>query len=1176
MNHTSWMSFSRTAMAAAVAVVVAAPAMAQNTSAGLSGRVLGGDGKPVAGATVTVLHVESGSSTSTTTDSEGRYLARGLRVGGPFTVTFAKGGVTSKREGVFLQLAETASLDGQIGAPVAGSSTIVITGRASDKFNNSSMGAGTNLGQRELNSLASIQRSLTDYARTDPRLSQTDKERGEISAAGQNTRFNSITIDGVTTNDTFGLESNNLPTIKQPISIDAIQSVQVNLSNYDVTQKGYTGANINAVTKSGTNEFKGSIYYVWRDDQLVGKRYNRTNQSYFDAPVFEENTKGFTLGGPIIKDTLFFFASYEEFKSSRTSPDFGPVGAANTNVGISQSAVDQAISIAKTTWNFDAGASTVPQGLQVNVKDTLLKLDWNINDNHRANLRYTKTKQDEPFIVGFSATGLSLSSWWYNQAKTVEAVVGQWFADWTPTLSTELKISKRDYDSVPTQVNGTRLPAIGLRFNGPADAGQPAFNTGNRFLNLGTENSRQRNVLRTETTDIYAGANWTLGAHELKFGLDYATNDVYNAFLQNVNGNYTFACEANSAAAPVSYSFGTVTACPTATTAGTYTSTAGVAGLPMTAAQRELAVLENFRRGLPSAFSVQSPLAGKTLDDAVAIWKYTNTGLFLQDNFKVSNDFSLMAGVRVDQQGVPTKPLFNDVAAAPTVAGSVTGPTTVIRNSGGFGVDNTNTLDGNTLVQPRLGFNWNLSTPERRAQLRGGFGLFQGAAANVWLSNPFSNTGKAVATYSCTSFGNCRTAGPAVAPSTVGTQVVFNPNPNAQPTLTNAPPAPNIDFVSSDLEQPSVWKANLAFESELPELPVVGRLTVGAEWLHTKVNTGIYYQNLNLGGATATGPDGRPLFYTPQTYSRACWSGSSFSTTGVCANSRIRALSNANFNNAIIARKTSQGGGDAITLSISQPVSSGLSWSMAYTKTTAKEVSPLTSSTSNSNWNGKNSFDPNEDVLQNSNYLIKDRINGSLSWSKAFVGNYRTSVGVFYEGRRGKPYSWTFINDMNGDGIGGNDLMYIPTGPGDSKVVFRGADGSVGTAAAATAESQFWTVVNENPALANAKGGVVGRNNSFAPWVNNFDVRISQELPGFMSGHKASFSFDILNFGNLLNKKWGRIDEVAFPSRRSFVNFNGLENGAYVYSMGSVTDFTTRQAAGESQWAVQMTVKYSF
>ena len=1148
MIREDWMGFSRTALAVAVAIVASAPALAQNTTSGIGGTVTGADGKPVAGASVTIVHVESGSANSVTTDAAGRYSARGLRAGGPYTVTISKGGQTEKKEGLTLSLAESFSYDVRLGAAAE---VVTVTGRGgSDQFSKSSMGAGTHIGARELSTLASIQRNLQDYARTDPRLAQTDKERGEISAAGQNTRYNSITIDGVTTNDTFGLEANNLPTIKQPISIDAIQSVQVNLSNYDVTQKGYTGANINAVTKSGTNKLAGSLYYVWRDDNLVGDRYNRTTDSYFPAPSFKEDTKGFTLGGPIIEDKLFFFASYEEFKSSRTSPDFGPLGSSRTNVGITQSAIDQAISIARSTWNMDMGSSTVPDGLAVGVKDTLLKLDWNISDQHRANLRYTKTVQGEPNIVGFSGTGLSLSSWWYNQAKSIESVVGQWFADWTPDLSTELKISKRNYDSQPTPVNGARLPAIGLRFSGAVEGSPAGVNANNRFLNMGTELSRHFNVLSTETTDLYAGATWNVGAHELKFGLDYAANDVYNAFLQNVNGNYTFGCELGT------YSFGRV---------GTGAGAVAADCNALTAAQRDLAVLENFRAGKPSAYTVQAPRTGRTLDDAVAIWSYANTGVFLQDNFKLSPKLSVMVGLRMDQQSVPTAPLYNEAAAAPTVAGSVTG-NTVVRNSGGFGLNNSSTLDGNTLAQPRVGFNWDLGNADRRMQLRGGFGLFQGAAANVWLSNPFSNTGIAVAQLTCTSYSNCATANN-------GGQVIFSPNPATQPGLAGTPPAPNIDFLSPGLKQPSVWKANLGFETELPVLPVVGGLVATVEWLHTKTQSGIYYQNLNLGGATATGADGRPLFYTPQTYAQACWSGSSFSTTGACAGSRNRALSNPNFNNALLAKETKLGGGDAITLGISKPNQGGLGWGLAYTKTTAKEVSPLTSSTSNSNWNGKNSFDPNEEVLQNSNYLIKDRISANLSWSKAFVGNYRSSVGVFYEGRRGKPYSWTYINDLNGDGIGGNDLMYIPSAPGSGEVTFRAS----GTETSAQVEARFWDVVNGNPGLSAAKGGVVGRNNNFAPWVNNFDVRLSQELPGFAKDHKVSFTLDILNFGNLLNKKWGRINEIGFPSNRSFVNFNGLDaNGKYIYSMGSTEDLVTRQASGESQWALQATLRYAF
>jgi len=1143
MRHDDWLgAFPRHALAAAAMVVMAAPALAQNTTSAVGGQVTGADGAPLAGASVSIVHVESGSTSNVTTDAQGRYLARGLRPGGPYTITVTRGANTERREGVMLTLAETLALDLQLGT----SAVVTVTGRSiSDKFNSSNMGAGTNIGARELAAGASIQRNLQDYARTDPRLAQTDKERGEISAAGQNTRYNSITIDGVTTNDTFGLEANNLPTLKQPISIDAIQSVQVNLSNYDVTQRGYTGANINAVTKSGTNEFKGSLYYVWRDEWHTGQRYNRTNESYSDTPAFKDYTVGFTLGGPIVKDRLFFFGSYEEYKSSRNSPAFGPLGAPLTNVGITQPSIDQAIGIARNTWGFDAGSQVIPQGLQLVVKDTLLKLDWNISDDHRANIRYTKTEQTEPRIEGFSTTALSLSTWWWNQIKTIETVVGQWFADWTPNFSTELKLSQRDYDSVP--VYPARLPSVGLRFSGALPPGSPAgVSANNRFLNIGTENSRHFNELRTKTTDVYAGATWNLGAHEVKFGADYAKNEIFNAFLQNVFGNYTFGCE------PGTYSFGTIADC----------NAAGV-----TSAQRDQATLENFQRGLPSSYTLQTALAGRVLNDAVAIWEYANTGLFVQDTFKVAPSFNLMFGVRLDQLSVPTRPIFNAGAAAPRVAGSVTGANTVARDTGGFGRDNTVTLDNTELVQPRIGFNWKLGGEERRMQLRGGFGLFQGAAANVWLSNPFSNTGAAVTTFSCTTFQACN--GNSNSLATLPSR--FNPNPDAQVAPPGTPPAPNIDFLSPGMEQPSVWKANLAFEAELPELPVVGRLTASAEWLHTKTKSGIYYQHLNLGDPTRIGPDGRQLFWMPQSYSAACWSGSNLLTTGACAGGRDRALSNASWGrNVLLAEKTTQGGGDSITLALSKPGGTmGVGWSLAYTRATAKEVSPLTSSTSGSNWGNRNIFNPNEEVLQNSNYLTKERVNANLTWSAALIGDrYRTTFGLFYEGRRGKPYSWTYINDMNGDGQGGNDLMYIPSAPGSGEVEFRGG---------AAEEARFWEIVDGNPQLASAKGGVVGRNNAYAPWVNNFDVRVSQEIPGFTAKHKAAVIFDILNFGNLLNKKWGRIDEIGFPSNRSFVNYNGINaNGRYVYSLGSLEDYTTRQTNGESQWAMQITLRYEF
>lgn len=1141
MTNSKWgMGFARTAVCVAVAMATA-PVLAQNTTSAIGGRITAADGKPVGGAVVTIVHIESGSSSRVVADGEGRYNARGLRVGGPYRITIASGAATQTREDVFLPLAETLALDVTLGAAVTSLGAVSVTGAVvNNKFNNSTMGAGTQLGTKELNAYASIQRNLQDYARLDPRVSQTDKERGEISVAGQNSRYNSITIDGVTTNDTFGLEANNLPTAKQPISIDAIQSVQINVSNYDVTQKGYTGANINAVTKSGTNEFKGSVYYVFRDDKLVGERYNRTNDTYADAPPFEETTKGFTLGGPIIKDKLFFFASYEELKSTRNAPDFGPIGDSKTNVAITPAAMQAAADIARTTYGFDAGTFSIPAGSELLVKDTLLKLDWSINDNHRASVRYSKTEQGEPIFPGIANNALSLNSYWYSQEKKLETVVGQWFADWTDTFSTELKVSKRDYESAPA--NNANLPAIGLNFINALQPGLPANTPNSRFLNFGTELSRHFNELATKTNDVYLAGNLSLGAHDLKFGADVSKNEIFNAFLQNTKGNYTFRCINSSAT--FTYSFGAIN-CATAT-----------------AAQIEQATLENFRIGRPFSYQVQIPAAGKTINDGAATWNLTNTGVFLQDTWAVNKQLTLTAGVRVDTQSTGDKPIFNAAAAAPVVAGNAA---TNTRQSGGFGLDNSVTIDGEQLVQPRVGFNFNLDPAnKRRAQVRGGFGLFQGAAASVWLSNPYSNTGVATRVVGC--------GGNFAACASTGGQ--FSPDPNNQPTnFPGTTPAANVDFVDKSLSQPSVWKANLAFDTELPWYGLVA----GAEWLYTKNKQAIYYQNLNLGTVTRTGTDGRELYYNANGYNTNCWTATGTTNAGGagCGGAvTARSLSNAAFNNVLLARGTTQGGGNSLTLSLSQQPTSNFGWSAAYTRATSKEVSPLTSSTSNSNWGGRSIFNPNEEVSANSAYLVRDRVNAAVNWSKAFYGNYRTTVGLFYEGRKGKPYSWTFNNDLNGDGQGGNDLMYIPTAPGSGEVIFAGG---------AADEAAFWNIVSANPELNSSRGGVVKRNGSFAPFVNSFDLRLSQEVPGFLPKHKGVVTLDFLNVGNMLNKKWGRIDEVGFQSAggsaRSFVNFKGIDpaTGKYIYAtMPAVEDLTTRQAKGESQWAVQVTVRYEF
>ncbi|WP_051293484.1 TonB-dependent receptor [Pseudoduganella violaceinigra] len=1144
MNHKR---LRLTQIAFSLSLVFAAPAFAQNTTSAIGGRISASDGKPAAGATVQVLHVESGSVNTVTTDAEGRYVARGLRAGGPYTIIITKNGVSEKRENVFVELAETAAVDATIGQAMQ---TVTIAGSSAaraEKFNKSTQGTVTSITAADLEIQGSIQRSLQDYARMDPRVSQTDKERNEISVAGQNSRFNSLTIDGVAVNDTFGLEGSGSPFAKQPISIDAIQSSQINVANYDVTQKGYTGANINAVTKSGTNKFKGSVYTVFRNQDMSGDRYNASTDSYSKPADSKTTTNGMTFGGPIIKDKLFFFTNYEKYKSSLSSPAYGPLGSSLTNVGVTTDSIAQAKSIALNKWGMDGGTEVVTPA-QMNVTDKLVKVDWNINDDHRMMVRWSKTVQSEPIFAGFDNNSLSLSSNWYTQGKTLETKVAQVFSDWTPNFSTEIKWSRRDYDSVPT-LNAVQ-PAVSLNFTGANPAGTPAsVSTNGRFLRMGTDFSRQRNVLGTKTDDIYVGANWNLGSHELKFGADMNKNEVNNIFLQNVYGNYTFSC---------------VSGLP-------YTFLGGASATAANCSNNDMmtkAVLENFSRGRPSSFSVQIPAAGRSFDDAIAHFTLKDTGIFVQDTWTVTDRLTVNAGLRVDMADINERPTQNSAVAAAYVAGN---PVGTVRATGGFGLDNTNTIDGQKLWQPRAGFNYKVDH-ERPTQIRGGAGLFQGVAMSVWMANPYQNNGVATRTVVCSS-----------STTACGDNNIFNPDVNKQPTsLPGSAGQANVDALAKGFRQPSVWKANLAFDHELPWDNIV----FTAEWLSLRTKDGLYYQNLNLGEPTRYGMDGRALYYTNVAYKPECWSATgtmltnngSKPTDPQCSGARAKALSNANFGNVLVATNTKEGHSNLATLSLSRPLIGGYGWSMSYTYTDAKEVSPLQASTSGSTYGARGSFNPNEDTTANSQYLVRDRFAALVNFRKAFFGNYRTTFGLNYEGRSGKPYNWTFNNDANGDGISSNDLMYIPRAPGSGDVIFAGD-----TAASHANEDKFWATVDQYRSLRNAKGGVVKRGDSYAPWTNNFDLRIGQEIPGFMSGHKGLFRLDIMNFGNLLNKKWGRINEVGYSSSggvsRSFVDFAGIDSatGKYVYRVrDAVEDYDVRQVRGESQWSIQASFKYEF
>jgi outer membrane receptor for ferrienterochelin and colicin len=1093
MSNRSKLRLSRLALGLAAALV-AAPAFAQQTSSALQGIVVGADGNPVVGADVIISHTPSGSISRATTDENGRYNARGLRVGGPYTVLVMKEGFQSKSSGnVQLQLAQTANVSLFLDPAAQTMDVIEVIGAVqSEIFSPVRMGTGTSVSRQQIETLPSINRSIQDYIRLDPRIAQTSKGRGEISAGGQNSRFNAIRIDGVSASDTFGLEANNLPTLRQPVSIDAIEQINIALADYDVTITGATGAVVDAVTKSGTNKFSGSAYYIYRDADWVREDADGKKFSGFN----DEETYGGTFGGPLIKDKLFFFVNYEKFTRSAPGTTVSPAASA-----ITAAQMAEVQRIARDVWGFDAGNADAPEDLKTEVEETAIKLDWNITDFQRASLRYSKLEQADVFLYGFSNTARSLSSNWSVTNKEVESYVGHLYSDWSDNFTTELKISKRDYASVRNPLS--RLPALSIAFGAP----NPTTGAPNSpFLNFGTDVFSHINLLDTDTLNVFAAGYYFAGDHEIKFGMDYEDNGILNVFGQNLFGSYTFA------------------------------------------------TLADFATGNYWSYSSNAPRPGQPINSIAADYNHKNLGAFIQDSWSVTNNLNLMVGLRADRISLSDAPQYNPVVDRV------------------FGYDNTFTPDGNVLWQPRLGFNYTFDS-ERPTQLRGGVGLFQGAASNVWIGNSFANTGQNLVSYGTPSFSNLSAAQRAA----IRAQFPFSANPDNQPQPT-ANQLMAVNLMEDGFTQPSVWKGNLAFDHELPWYGVVA----SAELLLTQVKDGLHYERLDLGAPTAVGQDGRMIYWAnPAT-------GAGFRAN---RDAGLRALINsgqmpAGFENVtgwandgvILLKNTNKGKGQQLTLSLNKPMVESWSWMAAYTYTTATEVSPLTSSRAISNWNGRILFQPNEEVAAKSNYAIRDRLSGMLSWRHNFFAGYNTDVAVFYEGRSGKPYSWGFSNDANGDGYT-NDLFYVPAGPGD--VIFTGG---------AAMERAFFEWLATQPRLLAYAGNTVERNSDHSRWVNSFDLRFSQELPGFFGDNRAEIWLDVINIGNLINKDWGQVYEVGFPSRRNVAQFRGIDpaSGRYIYNfvapggpgtptVGAVGLYDNQdQNKGISRWQLQVGFRYKF
>jgi len=1074
---------------AIASLLVATPVVAQNvTSSAVTGRVVDASGNPVADATVQIVHMPSGTTKVVSTGADGRYTAQGLRVGGPFDITASKAGLSqAEQDNVYLQLGQSSAINLQMSASAAEATDLTgVTVSASElaqTFSPDNKGLSTNISGKRLETTPQGNRSIDDIARLDPRINVSDQGDGSISLAGMPNRYNNISVDGISQGDPFGLNANGLPYQGSPISVDTIGEYNISTANFDVTSDT-VGASVNAVTKSGTNEFHGSAYYAFRNaDNMVGNAgwLDKDDPGYNYNGYDKDWTGGFTVGGPIIKDKLFFFVAAEKQRTTGIGADASSgldssLTGGSTSNKISPSDLQQVIDTA-TALGLQPGSFN-NAGTTLEDERYLGKIDWNITDNHRASLTYQYTKEHQPLVQGNASTTVGLSSYWYNKDSLTKNTALQFYDDWTENFSTEAKVSYQSFEQLAG--NPVNQPQVRVYMD---DAGRGPS------VYLGEDQYRHENAISTKRWTAYFAGTLYLGDHTLKAGLDYQSNDIYNLFGRTEHGNYTFKG------------------------------------------------LDAFANADYDSYFLYQPAAGYTLNDVAANWKYTQYSPFLQDTWQVNNNLSLTYGVRVNIPQSDSAPLYN------------------AEFEQAFGYPNNTKLGSkNKIVEPRVAFNYTFDS-ERMMQLRGGVGLFQTTPPTVWMTNPYQNNGLTVASYS--SFD------PNSAP--------FSPDAYNQnvPTGSQSQPAMDVDTIDPNFQLPSVWKATLAFDRELPWWGMVGSVEVQ----HIETRNGIYYQAINIGAPTSDA-NGNPILLPDGRYQY-------WATAGQAANSADAAANrNKDFDKAsTLLTNTHKGKSDSLTLALSKPFSESWFGNASFTLAHATEVNPGNSSQASSGYAYVVRKNVNEEVAGIADRNIPRSVKLSLTWQHAFFGDYNTTVSGFYNGHDGLPYSWIFSGDANGDGITYEDPVYIPT-QNDPNV-------SYGSATAEQVQ-QFEDYVSSNKYLSKHRGQIASRNGTHWGWVNQLDMSFSQEVPGFFKGNKGVVRLDVYNFLNMLNNDWGQTQHNQFNAR-SLAGYDGVNaQGQYEYYLPTdkngnyQPEQLVRYDAGSnptrvvSRWSAMMTLRYTF
>lgn len=1077
------------------------------TTSSLGGIVTDENEERLPGANITAVHVPSGTSYGTTSRADGSFRINNMRVGGPYIITASFVGFgTQVVENVFLRLGETYNQSITLDSDNIELEEFVFTAVGDRIFNQERTGAGINIDGDRITSVPTITRSINDLTRLTPQSSGT-------SFAGRDNRFNNYTIDGSVYNNNFGLGSDQFAG-GNPISLDAIEEVQINLAPYDVREGGFTGASVNAITRSGTNQFRGTAYFLYRNQDFTGNRIGDNEISVEDSFT---RTIGASVGGPIIQDKLFFFVNVEQEEADNPGDNRLALRPGQTpdGVQISRVPLEQAEFVReqiREIYGYDPGRfENIPfanEALRINAR-----LDFNISGNHRAMLRFNSfTAFEDNLINGnsirgfpgseryrntdrFGSEALTFANGHYSTDSRVTSLVGELNSTFGNNISNSLRIGNTWAVPNEQSVGGGDFPMIEIM---EPEGGNPNV----YYMSLGNELFRIGNLLENDTFNVSNTLTYFAGAHTITAGVNFEYMTFANAFNPVWNSWYRYA---------------------------TYDDFVE-------------SVINQNPDVRPSHFAI-----GYTFDEdnpttlPLDEVSFSQLGLYLQDEFMLTPDFKLTAGLRVDLPFYPIDAPRNEAVEGLNL--SIPNP----RGGSNITPDVSQFPTLNPLWSPRLGFNWDVFS-DNSTQLRGGTGVFSGRLPFVWISNQINANGvqRGQRGYFADDWGTGN------APEWNGFQAdpdVYRPDPaELEAEIPN-----QINITDRDFRLPQVWRSNLAVDQRLP-FDVVGTLEL------------MYARDYNspLAVNLANRPTGDAFMIGGNEYG--------------LYEQELPGAEDTPLREVYYLTNINEGTYFSANFGLEKQFDFGLFGSFDYTWSRARDYGLIGGSQAQSLWPDVVREDRNSPGSGFSRFDTPNRIVAQLSYNSELLSStLPTSVSLIYVGGDQGRFSYTYSGNF---GDGSERLMYVPRNFEDAQLVdLLDGDGNV----TRTAEEQ-WADLNafiENDSyLSDNRGSITERNGAKLPWLHRFDVRVAQDVR--ISQHRLQVSFDVLNIGNLLNNTWG---VTQLPVQRNLMTLDRERsdvNGdaAFTVNYTSAGDLGTESFRDDinisNTWSAQVGVRYLF